>query len=83
MPECWAGMCESTADVIGTTVMPNPRPASASAAARTVNWLAGLYVAIRILHGLLYIADQASLRSASFLVGLIINIAIFVLPAFK
>jgi uncharacterized MAPEG superfamily protein len=49
----------------------------------TVNWLAGLYVAIRILHGLLYVADQASLRSASFLVGLIVNIAIFVLPAFK
>ena len=49
----------------------------------TVNWLAGLYVAIRILHELLYVADQPSLRSASFLAGFIVNIAIFVLPAFK
>ncbi len=48
-----------------------------------VNWLAGLYIVIRILHGLLYIADQASLRSLSFLLGLVINIAIFVLPVLK
>ena len=53
------------------------------APAATVNWLAGLYIAVRILHGLLYIADQASLRSLSFLVGVVINVVIFVLPAFK
>jgi uncharacterized MAPEG superfamily protein len=49
----------------------------------TVNWLAGLYVLIRIIHGLLYVADQASLRSASYLAGFVVNVAIFVLPAFK
>lgn len=49
----------------------------------TVNWLAGLYIVVRILHALLYITDQASLRSLSFLVGFVINVAIFVLPAFK
>ncbi len=49
----------------------------------TVNWLAGLYILIRIIHGLLYIADQATLRSASYLAGFIVNVVIFVLPAFK
>jgi uncharacterized MAPEG superfamily protein len=49
----------------------------------TVSWLAGLYILIRIIHGLLYIADQASLRSASYLAGFIVNVVIFVLPAFK
>lgn len=49
----------------------------------TVNWLAGIYIVIRILHALLYITDQASLRSLSFLAGFIVNVAIFVLPAFK
>ena len=49
----------------------------------TVDWLAGLYILIRIAHGLLYVADQATLRSASYLVGFIVNVAIFVLPAFK
>jgi uncharacterized MAPEG superfamily protein len=49
----------------------------------TVNWLAGLYVLIRIIHGLLYVTDQPSLRSMSYLVGFIVNVVIFVLPAFK
>jgi uncharacterized MAPEG superfamily protein len=49
----------------------------------TVNWLAGLYVLIRIIHGLLYVTDQPSLRSMSYLLGLVVNVAIFVLPAFK
>jgi len=53
------------------------------ASVSTVNWLAGLYVIIRIAHGLLYVADQASLRSMSYLVGFVVNVAIFVLPAFK
>jgi uncharacterized MAPEG superfamily protein len=48
----------------------------------TINWLAASYVAVRIVHGVLYIADQATLRSLCYTVGLIINIAIFVLPAF-
>ncbi len=49
----------------------------------TVNCLAALYILIRIVHGLLYVADQASLRSASYLAGFIVNVVIFVLPAFK
>ncbi|MDB5620628.1 MAPEG family protein [Tardiphaga sp.] len=49
----------------------------------TVNLLALLYIAFRIAHALLYIADKASLRSAAYGLALIANIAIFVLPAFK
>jgi uncharacterized MAPEG superfamily protein len=49
----------------------------------TVNTLAALYIAVRVTHGLLYISDSASLRSMAYLAGLLINIAIFVLPAFK
>jgi uncharacterized MAPEG superfamily protein len=48
----------------------------------TINWLALGYLVARILHGVLYIADQATLRSLCYAVGLFINIAIFVLPAF-
>ena len=53
------------------------------AAPATVNMLAMAYVAIRIVHGLLYINNVPSLRSLTFLAGLVVNIAIFVLPAFK
>ena len=53
------------------------------AAPATVNMLAMAYVAIRIVHGLLYINNVPSLRSLMFLAGLVVNIAIFVLPAFK
>ena len=53
------------------------------AAPATVNMLAMAYVAIRIVHGLLYINNVPSLRSLTFLAGLIVNVAIFVLPAFK
>lgn len=49
----------------------------------TVNNLAMLYVALRVAHGVLYIADQSTARSLVFLVGLLVNVAIFVLPAFK
>lgn len=51
--------------------------------ASSLNWLAAAYIAVRIAHGLFYIADKASLRSLMFLLGLVANIAIFVLPAFK
>ncbi len=49
----------------------------------TVNVLAVLYILFRIIHGLLYIANKASLRSLAFAAAWLINIAIFVLPAFK
>lgn len=56
---------------------------SFGAATGTVNWLALLYLACRIAHAALYIADIASARSMAYLGGLVCNIAIFVLPAFK
>ena len=53
------------------------------AAPATVNMLAMAYVAVRVIHGLLYINNVPTLRSLAFGIGLLINIAIFVLPAFK
>jgi len=53
------------------------------AAPATVNMLAMAYVAVRVIHGLLYINNIPAMRSAAFTLGLIINVAIFVLPAFK
>ena len=53
------------------------------APASMVGWLAMAYIAVRIVHGLLYINNMSSLRSLAYLAGLVINIAIFVLPAFK
>ena len=53
------------------------------APASTVNMLAMAYIAVRVIHGLLYINNIPTMRSLVFGVGLLINIAIFVLPAFK
>jgi uncharacterized MAPEG superfamily protein len=49
----------------------------------TVNILAALYIVARGVHAVLYINDAASARSLAYSVGLLLNIAIFVLPAFK
>ncbi len=49
----------------------------------TVNILAALFIVLRGMHAALYINDAASARSAVYTVGLLVNIAIFVLPAFK
>ena len=56
---------------------------SFGATTSTLNLLALLYLAFRIAHALLYIADKPSLRSAAYAGGLFTNIAIFVLPAFR
>ena len=53
------------------------------ASASTLNILAALYIVLRGVHAVLYINDAASARSLVFSVALLINIAIFVLPAFK
>jgi uncharacterized MAPEG superfamily protein len=53
------------------------------ASATTVSVLAALYLAFRIAHALLYIADKSSLRSAAYAGGLFANIAIFLSPALK
>jgi uncharacterized MAPEG superfamily protein len=49
----------------------------------TVNALAVVYVALRVVHGVLYVANQSTARSAVYGLALLANIAIFVLPAFK
>ncbi len=49
----------------------------------TVNILAALYIVLRGVHAVLYINDAASARSATYAAGLLVNIAIFVLPAFN
>jgi uncharacterized MAPEG superfamily protein len=49
----------------------------------TLNALAVLFITARVAHGALYINDNARLRSMAYGAGLLINIAIFVLPAFK
>lgn len=49
----------------------------------TASVLAGLYLVFRIAHGLLYITDKPSLRSAAFAGGFLTNIAIFALPVLK
>ena len=48
-----------------------------------MNILAALYIVARGVHAVLYINDAASARSLAYTVGLLLNIAIFVLPAFK
>ncbi len=56
---------------------------SFGASATTVGLLALLYIVFRVAHALLYINDIATARSIAYLGGLLCNIAIFVLPAFK
>ncbi len=48
-----------------------------------VNALAVAYIVLRIAHVVLYVGDRPSARSFVFLVAYLVNIAIFVLPAFK
>ena len=48
-----------------------------------VNWLASLYILLRIAHGLFYISNKPALRSAAYVAAMAVNIAIFVLPAFR
>ncbi len=56
---------------------------SFGASPAVVDWLAVLYIAFRVAHGLLYVADKSSLRSMAYAGALFVNIANFVLPAFK
>jgi uncharacterized MAPEG superfamily protein len=49
----------------------------------TVNVLAVLYILLRIAHGLLYVFNKPALRSAAFAAAMAVNVAIFVLPAFR
>src|SRR3569623_1978752 len=49
----------------------------------TVNALAVIYVVLRVVHGMLYVANQSTARSVVYGLALLANITIFVLPAFK
>lgn len=53
---------------------------SFGASAKTVGVLAAVYLAFRIAHALLYIADKSTPRSLVYAGGLFTNIAIFALP---
>lgn len=48
-----------------------------------VNVLAALYILLRIVHALLYISDRPAARSLTFAAAMAVNVAIFVLPAFR
>lgn len=48
----------------------------------TVNILAALYIVLRGMHAVLYINDAATARSIVYTLALLVNVAIFVLPAF-
>jgi uncharacterized MAPEG superfamily protein len=48
-----------------------------------VNLLAVLYVVLRIAHALLYILDKPMARSLMFAAAMMVNVVIFVLPAFR
>jgi uncharacterized MAPEG superfamily protein len=50
---------------------------------QTVNWLAVAYIALRVLHGVVYILNYSTARSAIYGLALLANLVIFVLPAFK
>ena len=53
------------------------------AAISTVNMLAVMYVALRVVHGILYVINQSTARSIVYGLALLANIVIFVLPVFK
>ena len=43
----------------------------------TIDILAGLYIASRLMYGVLYLQGKGTLRSATFMVGLIATISLF------
>ena len=44
----------------------------------TVNWLAGTFIALRILYSFAYITDRAALRSTLFILGALCILGLFV-----
>jgi uncharacterized MAPEG superfamily protein len=48
-----------------------------------VNWLAVAFVVVRLFYTAMYVTDRQPLRSASFFVGLLIVVAIFISPVFR
>jgi uncharacterized MAPEG superfamily protein len=54
----------------------------AGAAHETIDWLAGGYVALRILYTVAYIADRAALRTTLFIAGALCIVGLFVAAGF-
>jgi uncharacterized MAPEG superfamily protein len=50
----------------------------AGAAHMTVNWLAGTFIALRVLYSFAYITDRAALRSILFILGALCIVGLFV-----
>ena len=46
-----------------------------------MNWLAGIFILARVLHGLFYVIDQATARSVAWLAGMASVIGLFVAAA--
>lgn len=44
----------------------------------TVDWLAGIFVALRVLYSIAYITDRATLRSILFILGALCIVGLFV-----
>ena len=55
----------------------------AGVAAPTINLLAGVFIAFRVLHGVFYIADKPLLRSLAWLGGIVCPVALMVLAALQ
>jgi uncharacterized MAPEG superfamily protein len=52
-------------------------------ASATVDWLAVAFLFVRVGHIGFYLADRPPLRSACFILGLLLAVAIFIHPAFR
>lgn len=52
----------------------------AGAEQSTIDLLAGIFLAMRILHGIVYIADYASIRSLVWTTGFLCTVALFLSP---
>ena len=55
----------------------------AGVAVSTINMLAALFIAFRILHGLFYIADKPLLRSVAWMAGIACPLALILLAALR
>jgi uncharacterized MAPEG superfamily protein len=52
--------------------------AQVGVAQATIDTLAGTFIVVRVLHGLFYITDRASLRSLAYIAGLLCVVGLFV-----
>ncbi len=55
----------------------------AGVAVSTINTLAAIFIAFRILHGLFYIADKPLLRSVAWMAGIACPLALILLAALR